>query len=76
MAPEVIESNYTKICDLWAIGIIAYFILVGYPPFNASSQNKLFRRIVRGEYQFWDEHWRNISPEAKDFISKLLVKDT
>jgi len=75
MAPEVISSNYTKLCDLWAVGVITYFILAGYPPFNASSQNKLFRRILRGEFEFWDQHWKHISRDAKDFITKLLVKD-
>lgn len=50
MAPEIIEGSYTKMCDMWAIGVITYFILAGHPPFNASSQNKLFRKILKGEF--------------------------
>ena len=43
MAPEVVdafvtdtESVYDKSCDLWSLGIIAYILLVGYPPFYGS----------------------------------------
>lgn len=43
MAPEVVdlfvgerESSYDKRCDLWSLGVIAYILLSGYPPFSGN----------------------------------------
>ena len=43
MAPEVVdlfvgerESSYDKRCDLWSMGVIAYILLSGYPPFSGN----------------------------------------
>ena len=45
MAPEVIEGKYDESCDMWSIGVITYCLLAGYPPFNADTDMKLFRKI-------------------------------
>jgi len=96
MAPEVVGAfigqavYYDKRCDLWSLGVIAYMLLCGYPPFYGSCgsdcgwergefcgacQEKLFESIRVGYHDFPDREWAQISDEAKDLIRKLLVKD-
>ena len=33
----VLCGRYNRTCDLWSVGIIAYILLTGYPPFNGST---------------------------------------
>lgn len=76
VAPEVLDRKpYGMECDCWSIGIIAYILLSGNHPFNCSDQTKLFNEIKNCEYNFDDQEWANISDDAKDFISKILVAD-
>ena len=75
VAPEVIKRSYGKQCDMWSVGIIAYFLLTSRMPFNAKSDKEIFQKIINGEYRYpaWTE--TGLSEEAKDFIDRLLVVD-
>jgi len=77
VAPEIItaEEQYNESVDLWSCGVISYVLLCGYSPFLANTQAGLFERIIKADYSFPDPEWTEISNEAKDFISKLLVKE-
>ena len=76
VAPEILKHEaYGLPCDMWSIGVIAYILLGGYPPFNERTQKALFSKIKRGKYEFHEDYWKNVSSEAQDFISKLLVAD-
>lgn len=73
VAPELVSGlPYGKPVDMWAIGVITYCLLGGYPPFDADTDKKLFRLIKKGEYQFHPQFWDHVSTDAKDFITKLL----
>merc|ERR1712241_40049 len=84
------DLAYDKKCDLWSLGIIMYILLCGYPPFSGNCgsqcgwnqgepcnacQELLFHSIQDGHFDFPEAEWKDISNEAKDLISKLLVKD-
>jgi serine/threonine protein kinase len=76
VAPEILYGvPYGVKADMWSLGVITYILLGGYPPFIEQNQRELFKKIKRGEYEFHAEYWRNISPEAKNLITKLLTVD-
>lgn len=75
MAPEVIKKNYTEKCDLWSCGVILYVMLSGRLPFTGFSKHDIAAKILAGKYDFDHPVWKEISTEAQDFISKLLVVD-
>jgi len=72
MAPEVIRMKYRSSCDLWSVGVVAYILLCGYGPFDGDSDDEMEQNILNGTYSFPSEDWKGISPEAKDFIVRLL----
>ncbi|KAI8809109.1 kinase-like domain-containing protein [Cladochytrium replicatum] len=77
MAPEVIrKTGHGKSVDMWSIGVLAYFLLCGYMPFDAQSQADELQNILNGNYKFEPiDFWYDVSDAAKEFISKLLIVD-
>lgn len=77
MAPELLDGKYDRSCDLWSIGVIAYLMLSGRPPFNGPSDEVIMKKIRRGKYcmeksVLWDHE---VSRYGKDFIRRLLEMD-
>ncbi|KAJ3076244.1 hypothetical protein HDU98_004857 [Podochytrium sp. JEL0797] len=72
MAPEILEkTGHGKPVDMWAVGVMTYFWLCGYPPFRGGME--LYNTLI-GQFDFKpDEYWKDISDPAKDFIRKLIV---
>ena len=78
MPPEIIKkAGHGKPVDLWCVGVLTYFLLCGYMPFepNHESASQEVKNILAGKYDFDDELWEDVSEQAKDFISHLLVLD-
>lgn len=76
MAPEVLDgSNYDQSCDMWSIGVIAFFMLAGFPPFNGRNDREVVNKITTCNYSFDDEVWKTISQEGIDWIDHLLESD-
>jgi len=75
IAPEVLRRNYNKSCDLWSVGVIAYILLCGYPPFNGRNNEETHRLVLKGLLSFPSEEWKGVSREARDFICRLLMMD-
>lgn len=74
MAPEILQRKpYDKSVDMWAIGVITFFLLCGYTPFDRNSSVEEIQAIVKGDYAFEPaDNWESISASAKDFIKSLL----
>ena len=76
VAPEVISSaGYNKEVDMWSLGVIAYILLCGFPPFYDENQGKLFKKIQRCQYTFTRPYWDQVSDGAKKLITTMLVVD-
>lgn len=75
IAPEVLQNNYNFKCDIWSCGVIAYILLCGKPPFNGRRDNEIIKQIKAGYIDMTDGIWKEISEEAKNFISKMLTLD-
>ncbi|KAJ3101988.1 hypothetical protein HDU97_000901 [Phlyctochytrium planicorne] len=77
MAPEVIKkTGHGRAVDLWSIGVLSYFLLCGYTPFDSNSSADELQRILTGSYSFEPtEYWQEVSDTAKDFIRNLLIVD-
>jgi len=76
IAPDVLKgTGYDKSCDLWSVGVIAYILLAGYPPFNGSDNSEVYNAIRQGRYQFPSSDWAGTSRQSRDFIRRLLQKD-
>ncbi|ORX79871.1 kinase-like protein [Basidiobolus meristosporus CBS 931.73] len=75
IAPEVLkQTGYGKPVDMWAIGVITFFLLCGYCPFDRDSPTEEIKAVMNCDYSFSPTfYWTNISGEAKEFISNLLV---
>jgi serine/threonine protein kinase len=85
MAPEVIACDknrreeytaehrpgYGKPIDIWAVGALAYEMVVGFPPFQSTSREDAYKLISSGKFKTPSF----VSQEASDFISKCLVVD-
>ncbi|KAK1362570.1 Serine/threonine-protein kinase tricorner [Heracleum sosnowskyi] len=73
IAPEVLlKKGYGMECDWWSLGAIMYEMLVGYPPFYSDEPLTTCRKIVNWRTYLKFPEEANLSPEAKDLISKLL----
>lgn len=73
MAPEILlGEGHSAACDYWSLGVIAFEMLVGYPPFYAETQ-----REIRAKVREWQKHVAvphdvEISDDARDLIAELL----
>lgn len=74
VAPEVLKNEpYDKAVDMWSLGVILYILLCGFPPFYHESTAQLYKQIKKGEYDFPDPYWTDISAEAKNLVTCLLT---
>ncbi|KAJ8763352.1 hypothetical protein K2173_002235 [Erythroxylum novogranatense] len=75
VAPEVLHRSYTTEADAWSVGVIAYILLCGSRPFWARTESGIFRAVLKADPSFDEAPWPLLTPEAKDFVKRLLNKD-
>lgn len=74
IAPEVLQrSGYTHLCDWWSVGVIMYEMLVGQPPFLASTPADTQLKVINWETTLHIPKQAELSPQAKDLILRLCT---
>ena len=75
IAPEVLNGEYGKECDIWSLGVVLFMILSGRYPFEASGRAELFTKIQSGLFDFPANPFSKVSEECKDLIKKMICHD-
>lgn len=72
LAPEIIQSKgHGKAVDWWALGILIFEMLCGYPPFFDDNPFGIYEKILAGKIAFPT----HVDSTAKDLIRNLLNAD-
>ncbi|XP_060109582.1 myosin light chain kinase 3 isoform X2 [Heteronotia binoei] len=76
LAPEVVNYDFVSFpTDMWSVGVIAYMLLSGLSPFLGETDTETMNYIVNCSWDFDAEAFEQVSEDAKDFVSRLLVKE-
>lgn len=72
LAPEIIQSKgHNKFVDWWALGVLIFEMLAGYPPFYDDNPLGIYQKILDGYYEFPPY----IESKARDLIKSFLTAD-
>ncbi|CAI2369419.1 unnamed protein product [Moneuplotes crassus] len=72
LAPEIIQSKgHSKYVDWWALGVLIFEMLAGYPPFYDDNPLGIYQKILDGYYEFPPY----VEPKAINLIKSFLTAD-
>ena len=73
IAPEVFSQNgYGEEADWWSIGVMFFEMVVGFPPFFSENPSDTCKKIVKWKEYFSIPSDANLSPEAENFILRMV----
>ncbi|KAI1300469.1 camp-dependent protein kinase catalytic subunit [Xylaria venustula] len=74
LAPEVIQNKgHTTAVDWWALGILIYEFVTGYPPFWHQNPIEIYKQIIEKPVLFPQEP--PVSPNAQHIIRSFCTVD-
>ncbi len=75
VAPEVLGGEYDRKCDVWSIGVIAYMLLTGKPPFYGRTDDETLAAVKFEQVRYDTKYFANVSSSAKSFIAWCLQRE-
>lgn len=57
------------------MGVLTYVLLTGHSPFGGDSKQETFLNISQGQVDFPKDLFCDVSDQAIDFITRLLIVD-
>ena len=71
-SPEVVDNLYDERCDEWSCGVLMYILLCGEAPFTGDTEEEIFEKVKKCEYNFSNPAFKKVSKNCKDLIRRLL----
>ena len=68
------REPYNKQIDIWSLGIILFYMLVGHFPFQGNNEEIIAKKIVYQPLKFDEKEWENKSKKVINLIEKSLEK--
>lgn len=75
ISPDFLDEDYDEKTDIWSLGIIVYQLLVQKLPFASKKKKEILESIYKGDLDFDNPTFLNLSHNAQDFVKKLLKRD-
>ena len=69
-APEMLKGEYYKgsTVDIWSIGVVLFFMICGYLPFQDEDNSKLYKKIIQGKYTIP----MHVSTQGRELLYNLM----
>ena len=60
---------------MWAMGIIVFMMLGGYPPFSGKNNTEIINCIRKNEIKWFKSRWDKVSNSGKEIVLGMLNRD-
>jgi serine/threonine protein kinase len=57
------------------MGVVLYILMSGKVPFPGRNELEIISNVIKGEFHFNHDAFKNVSSDCKDLICNLLNKD-
>jgi len=77
LPPEIVRNRRgweLKMSDMWSIGVIAFVLVTGRPPYYGTGHREILKKILSTDLKFPKKN--QLSKKCKHFISSLCEKKT
>ena len=74
VSPQVLSRRYTSKCDLWSLGVIAYMLLSGAPPFYGPNDKEIRAMITRVGVKGGEVDFPKVRKKKKKKTAKVYNK--